>query len=101
MKSQQHQQQLGLPIELYHRILSDGLNMSHVTQHSVPCILKQDQRDDHRRICSDLIDTADKDGTFLNRIKTGDETWCFLYDPQLKRQSTTWKSQSSPRKKKP
>jgi hypothetical protein len=83
-----------------HRILSDDLNMSHVTQHSVPCVLMQDQRDDCMSICSDLINSADKNGTFLNWIITGDETWCFLYDPQMKRQSATWKSPSSPRKKK-
>jgi hypothetical protein len=29
-----------------HKILSDDLNMSHVTQHSVPRVLIQDQRDD-------------------------------------------------------
>jgi AraC-like DNA-binding protein len=51
-----------------HRILSDDLNMSCVTQHSVPCVLMQDQRDDRMSICGDLIESADKDGTFLNRI---------------------------------
>jgi hypothetical protein len=49
------------------------LNMSHVTQHSVPRILMQEQRDDHMSICGDLIDIADKDTTFLNQIITGDE----------------------------
>jgi hypothetical protein len=68
-----------------HKILSDDLNLSRVTEHSVPHILTQDQHDDHMTICGDLIDSADKDGTFLNRIITGDETWCFLYYPQLKR----------------
>jgi hypothetical protein len=84
-----------------HKILSDDLDMSHVTQHDVPCILTQDQRDDCMSICGDLIDSDDKDGTFLNRFVRGDETWWFLYDLQLNRQSTTWKSPSSPRKKKP
>jgi hypothetical protein len=46
-------------------------------------------------ICDDLIDSADKDGTAVNRITTGVETWCFLYD------TTTWESPSSPRQKKP
>jgi hypothetical protein len=72
--------------------------MSSATQHSVPRVLTQDQRDNCISICGDLIASADKDGTFLNQIMTGDETWCLLYDPQLKQQSTTWKS---PRKKKP
>ncbi|KAJ4445277.1 hypothetical protein ANN_07078 [Periplaneta americana] len=84
-----------------YKILSDDLNMSRVTQHSVPRILSQDQRDDRMTICGDLISSADDDPTFLNQIITGDETWCFLYDPQLKRQSATWKTPLSPRQKKP
>jgi len=48
-------------------------------------------------ICSDLIRSADADGTFLNRMITEDETWCFMYDPQLTRQAATWKSPSSPK----
>ncbi|KAJ4429326.1 hypothetical protein ANN_26330 [Periplaneta americana] len=69
------------------------------TLHSVPRIPSQDQRDDRMTICGDLISSADDDPTFLNRIITGDETWCFLYDPQLKRQSATWKTPLSPRQK--
>ncbi|KAJ4442216.1 hypothetical protein ANN_12082 [Periplaneta americana] len=69
--------------------------------HSVPRILSQDKRDDRMTICGDLISSADDDPTFLNRIITGDETWRFLYDPQLKRQSATWKTPLSPRQKKP
>jgi histone-lysine N-methyltransferase SETMAR len=84
-----------------HIILSDGLNMSRVIQHSVPRVLMQDKRYDRMSICGDLIDNADKDGTFLSQIIIGDETWRFLYDPQLKRQSAAWKSPSSPRKKNP
>jgi hypothetical protein len=48
-----------------------------------------------------LIKSVDKDGKLLNRIVTKDETWCFLYDPQIKQQSATWKFPSLPRKKKP
>jgi hypothetical protein len=74
--------------------------MSRVTQHSIPRVLTQDQHDNRMRICGDLIDSADEDGMFLNHIITGDKT-CFLYDPQLKQQSVTWKSPSLSRKKKP
>jgi hypothetical protein len=84
-----------------HKILSDDLNMSRITQHSVPRVLAQDQRDDRMSICGNLIDSANKDGTFLNQIITGDKTWCFLHGAQLKRQSAIWKSPSSPRKKNP
>jgi hypothetical protein len=41
-----------------HKILSDDLNMSRVTKHSVPRVLMQDQRDDRISICGDLIDGA-------------------------------------------
>mgnify|MGYP007072930977 CR=1 FL=1 len=43
---------------------------------------------------------ADEDGDFLNKIIAGDETWCYLYDPVPKRQSSEWKSKTSPRKQK-
>jgi hypothetical protein len=64
------------------------------------CVLTQDKLDDRMSSCGDLIDSADKDGTFLRWIITGDETWWFLYYPQLKQQSTAWKLPLSPRKKK-
>jgi hypothetical protein len=56
--------------------------MFHAIQHSVPCVLTQDQRDDRMTIWGHLINSTDKDGTFLNQIITG--AWCFLYNPQLK-----------------
>jgi hypothetical protein len=82
------------------KIRSGDLNLSRVTQHSLPCVLTQDQHEDGMSICGDLIHIADKYGTFLNQIIIGDETWCFLCDPQPKRQSATWKSPSSPRREK-
>jgi hypothetical protein len=47
-----------------HKILSDDVNMSRVTQHIVPCVLTQDQRNDRMSICGHLIDSADKDERF-------------------------------------
>jgi hypothetical protein len=60
-----------------HKIMFDDLNMSHVTQHSVPRVLTQDQHDNCAIICGDLIDSADKYGMFLNRIITGDKQRLF------------------------
>ena len=37
---------------------------------------------------------------FLTKIITGDETWCFAYDPETKRQSSEWVGQTSPWSKK-
>ena len=36
----------------------------------------------------------------FNKIITGDETWCFAYDPETKRQSSEWVGETSPRPKK-
>ena len=35
-----------------------------------------------------------------DRVITGDEMWCFQYDPETKRQSMQWKTQNSPWPKK-
>jgi hypothetical protein len=67
-----------------HRILSDDLNVSHVTQHSVPRVLMQDHHGDHMSISCDLISSVDKDGMFLSYITRGYVTWCFLYDLQVR-----------------
>jgi len=36
------------------------------------------------RISGELIHVADNNPDFLKRIVTGDEAWCFLYNPQSK-----------------
>ena len=36
----------------------------------------------------------------FNKIITGDETWCFAYDPETKRESSEWVGETSPRLKK-
>jgi hypothetical protein len=37
---------------------------------------------------------------FLDRVITGDESWCFQYNPETKRQSKHWKTLPSLRSKK-
>jgi hypothetical protein len=36
------------------------------------------------------------DATFANSIIAEDESWCFQYDPQTKRQSAEWRSTATP-----
>jgi hypothetical protein len=36
------------------------------------------------------------DATFVNSIIAEDESWCFQYDPQTKRQSAKWRSTGTP-----
>jgi len=42
---------------------------------------------------------ADADKNFLNKIFTGDETWCFAYDPETNQQSSEWVGETSRRLK--
>jgi hypothetical protein len=37
---------------------------------------------------------------FFNKIIMGDETWCFAYDPETKRQSFEWVGRTAPQPKK-
>jgi hypothetical protein len=75
---------VGITYGTCHKILSDDLNMFHVIQYSIPFILMQNQCDDSMSTCSDLFNSADKVGMFLNQIITEDKTLCFLHDPQQK-----------------
>jgi hypothetical protein len=36
------------------------------------------------------------DRNILKRIVAADESWCFMYDPERKRQSATWLSPKKP-----
>jgi hypothetical protein len=43
---------------------------------------------------------ADADKNFFNTVITGDETWCFAYDPETKRHSSEWVGETAPLPKK-
>jgi len=51
-------------------------------------------------ICGDLLHEAQNDATFVSSIIAEDESWCFQYDPQTKRQSAEWRSTGTPPSKK-
>jgi hypothetical protein len=49
--------------------------------------------------CQEFIQSVDDEHSLLDSTVTGDETWCFHYDLQTKRQSMEWPSPSSARHK--
>jgi hypothetical protein len=61
--------------------------------------LTLEQREDRVTSCQDIITMADEDKNYFNKIITGDETWCFAYDPETKRQISEWVGETSPRPK--
>jgi hypothetical protein len=66
----------------------------------VPRILSDNQKQRWLDVYSDLSRQLAEGNNFLDRVITGDESWCFQYDPEMKRQSMQWKTSASPRSKK-
>jgi len=81
------------------KIVVEDLRKRKICSHFVPHTLTQEQKDWRITACQDLIATAGSDTDFFKKIVTGDETWCFAYDPTTKRQSAAWVGETSPRPK--
>jgi hypothetical protein len=50
--------------------------------------LTPEQREYRATSCPDIVAIVDADKNFFKQIITGDETWCFAYDTETKRQSS-------------
>ena len=57
------------------------------TECFLPHSLTPEQREDRDSSSQVIIAMADADN-FLNKIISGDQTWCFAYDPETRRQSS-------------
>ena len=81
-------------------ILLKERHMRKVCAKTVPKLLLDDQKQHRVRVCEDMFERIGADPDFLGRIITGDESWVFQYDPEIKRQSQQWMTPNSPRPKK-
>jgi hypothetical protein len=81
------------------RILTD-LRMRRVSAKFVPRLLTGEQKDSRVNVCRDLKEELRNDPNLLTKILTGDESWCYAYDPEIKQASSQWKHSNSPRPKK-
>jgi len=67
----------------------------------VPRTLIQERKENRMQVCQKLLNQYEAEGDgFLDRIITGDETWCHHYEPESKRPSMEWRHVNSPWKKK-
>ena len=85
-------EELNMNRETVRQIVNEDLGMRKISAKVVPQILTHDQIQRRLHISSDLLRNAE----MFDRVITGDETWCFQYDPETKRQSMQWKTQNSP-----
>ena len=83
---------LGIPQTTAYCILTEVLGLKKVNSQFVPHKLTEDQKVDRIEHCKDIVKSARKDRNFLKSIVTGDETWCFEYEPETKRQSAEWRA---------
>jgi len=82
------------------RFLTVDLNMRRVAAKFVPRLLAQDQKNIRLTLCQELKNQIESDPNFLSKVITGDESWCYVYDPETKQASSQWKTPTSPRPKK-
>lgn len=91
---------LNISRETIRTILHEDLGKTKVCAKFVPHTLRSDQKSARINYSRDIVAAAENNPNFLKSIVTGDETWCFQYDPETKRQSAEWKSKNSPQAKK-
>jgi len=88
-------EELHMNRETVRQIVKEDLGMRKSSAKMVPRILTHDQEQRRLHSSSDLLRNAE----MSDRVNTADETWCFQYNPETKRQSLQWTTQNSPRPK--
>jgi len=78
------------------RILAGNLNMRCISARFVLRLLSDEQKAYRVSVCRELKQ-AREGPTIISNIKTGDETWVYVFDPETKQQSSQWKTPNSPR----
>ncbi|GBN57867.1 hypothetical protein AVEN_86400-1 [Araneus ventricosus] len=81
-------------------IIHEHLQKRKICARFVPNKLSDEQKQHRMKTSGDFINARDQNLQFLETIVTGDDSWCYQYDQETKRQSMEWCSSSSPPPKK-
>jgi len=68
------------------RTLTEELHVKRVAAKFVRRLLSEDQRANRLDVCREMKDQLKTDPAFSSKIITGDESWCYGYDPETKQQ---------------
>jgi len=79
--------------------VTEDLGKRKICARFLPHAFTTEQKQERVVYCQDLL-LMGPDERFWENIITGDETWCFAYDPATKRRSAEWVGQNSPKPKK-
>ena len=74
-----------------HKILTEDLKMRHVASKFVPRLLSVDHKQQRLDVCFILEENATNKPSFISNVITGDETWVYSCNPEIKTQSSQWK----------
>ena len=80
--------------------LTMDLKMRRIVAKFVPRLLTQDQKNTRLTLCQDFKNQIESDPDFLSKVITGNESWCYGYEPETKQALSQWKTPTSPRPKK-
>ncbi len=84
-----------------HRILKLDLHLVKKCAKFVPHVLEQIHLDTRVRVCNFMVRLTSHTPCVLSNIVTKDESWVYIYDPELRQQSKEWLRQDQPRPQKP
>jgi len=92
--------EVGISIGSCHQIVTEKLQIRHVSAKFMPHLLTEDQKENHVEISQELLANANGNENFLKNIITGDETWVYGYDVETKMHLLQWMGKGSPQPKK-
>jgi len=73
--------ELNLNHQTAHDILTDELVMQKICAKLVLKILTNEQRENQRNVCLDLLERIENDENFFDYVITGNESWILEYGP--------------------
>jgi hypothetical protein len=90
----------GINRETVRKILVEDLKKKKVCARFVSHLLTPDLK--HQRAASsvEFVEMIGDNRNVLKSIIAGDESWCFVYDPETKRQNATWMTPKRPKAQK-
>ena len=78
-------EELGISKDMAHTIVRDDLGKRKISSQFVPHKLTDEQKAKWMETSGDFTFMGDQDPLLLEKIVTGDESWCHQFNPESKR----------------
>ncbi|UYV77106.1 hypothetical protein LAZ67_14003324 [Cordylochernes scorpioides] len=84
------EQDTGISKTTIGRIVTEDLKLKKTPAKFIPRFLTNEQKLCRLATCENMLEMTRTDPEWKDKIITGDETWVYGYDPEIKRQSAKW-----------